>query len=165
MGKTRRCLILVHPQFHPGKGRTKAATEFDVWKALRGLKHTVEVAAAEYDLRKFDRQLAEFRPDAVFNLLEEFRGEGVYDFHLVTYLESLGIPYTGCNPRGLIVTRNKLWTAHIARGEGVPAPESTLARRPSRGLDVYPQLLKFNREHASLGMTRANVVQDGMQLR
>src|SRR4051812_27813735 len=109
MGKSKRILVLVHPQFDPRlKARAAAATEWDVWRGLKALGATVDVVAAETDLRAFDRQLSAFRPQLVFNLLEEFRGEGVFDFHLITYLESLGLPYTGCNPRGLIVTRNKL---------------------------------------------------------
>lgn len=152
----------MHPQFRPDRAGRKSATEFDVWSILRALGHTVEIAAAEHDLRQFDRLLADFKPDIVFNLLEEFRGEAIYDFHLVTYLESLGVPYTGCNPRGLIVSRNKLWSAHIASGEGLRAPPSRLVR-PRELPQSYPVFLKYNREHASLGVTRSNVVRDRVQ--
>lgn len=165
MAKTLRAALLVHPQFNPQKnGRVGSATEFDVWKALKAIGHTVEILPAQSDLRALDRHLAAFKPDVVFNLLEEFRGEGVFDFHVVTFLESLGIAYTGCSPRGLIVTRNKLWTSHIARGEGVATPDSTMARGQSVAAEGYPLLVKYNREHASLGMTQANVVRDRGQL-
>lgn len=164
MGKVKRVLVLVHPQFRPDRAKRTSATEFDVWTALRSLQHNVEIAAAEHNLRRFDRQLAEFKPDIVFNLLEEFRGEAVYDFHLVTFLESLGIPYTGCNPRGLVITRNKLWTTYIAQGQGLAAPVSGLAHRLTKPRR-FPAFVKFNREHASLGITRENVVHDQRQLR
>ncbi|MBX3021490.1 MAG: hypothetical protein KF799_07400 [Bdellovibrionales bacterium] len=168
MAKPQRILVLVHPQFDPRKGgRTRSATEYDVWKALCRLGHAVEIAPAESDLKAFDRQLARSNPSLVFNLLEEFRGCGVFDFHLVTYLEALGVPYTGCNPRGLIVTRNKLWTAHIARGEGLSAPASRLVhgKRSSFAAETgFPLLVKYNREHASMGMTQANVVRTRAQL-
>ncbi|HMH44420.1 MAG TPA: hypothetical protein VK557_13100, partial [Pyrinomonadaceae bacterium] len=36
-----------------------------------------------------------------FNLLEEFHGYPLYDQHVVSYLELMKQPYTGCNPRGL----------------------------------------------------------------
>lgn len=156
--------MLVHPRFRPDRRKPAGSTEYDVWKTLRGLKYTVEIAAVEHDLRLLDRQLAEFRPDIVFNLLEEFRGEGVYDFHTVTFLEALGIPYTGCNPRGLAVTRNKLWATHIAGACGWPVPEShPLKGRPAPGR--FPALVKFTREHASLGITQANVVRTAGELR
>jgi D-alanine-D-alanine ligase len=163
MAKSRRVLVLVHPQFRPDRVGRRSATEFDVWTALRSGGHAVEIAAARHDLRRFDRELSEFKPDIVFNLLEEFRGEGVFDFHLVSYLEALGIPYTGCNPRGLVVTRNKLWTAHIAQGQGLAAPNSALARGSARRFS-YPAFVKFNREHASLGITQQNLVRDARQL-
>lgn len=160
-------MVLVHPQFDPRTaGRTRSATEFDVWRTLKALGATVEIVAAENDLRAFDRHLKEQQPDIVFNLLEEFRGEGVFDFHLITYLESLGIPYTGCNPRGLIVTRNKLWTMHIARAEGISAPRSASASKAAKVSESeFPLIVKFNREHASRGMTQANVVRGRSQLK
>lgn len=161
MGKTKRVLVLVHPYFHPRHGRQRAATEFDVWQTLRRLKYDVEIAAAENDLRKFDRHLGVFKPDLVFNLLEEFRGEGIYDFHLVSYLEALGIPFTGCNPRGLAVTRNKYWTTHVASGSGLAAPRSVLGHRASP--PFYPAVVKLNREHASLGLNQMSVVRDRQQ--
>lgn len=162
MRKAKRVLVLVHPQYHPRPGgRKDAPTEYDVWTALRRLGHEVDIAPVENQLRAFDRVLRETRPDLVFNLLEEFRGEAVYDFHIISYLEALGIAYTGCNPRALILTRNKLWTAHIARAEGVEVPDTRLAGpRPPKH---YPALMKYNREHASLGMTAANVVRNSHQ--
>ena len=48
-----------------------------------------------------------WKPHVVFNLLEEFHGEAVYDQNVVSYLELLRVPYTGCNPRGLVLARGK----------------------------------------------------------
>lgn len=161
--KPRRILLLVHPKFRPDKlGSRPAGTEFDVWRTLRQLGHTVEIGAAEFDLRRFDRQILQFRPEIVFNLLEEFRGEGIFDFHLVTYLESLGIPYTGCNPRGLIVSRDKLWVSQIADGLGVRVPKTTLATSRERRRQ-FPVFLKLNREDASLGISKSNVIRTPKQ--
>jgi len=42
-------------------------------------------------------------PDIVFNLLEEFDGIVTYDQHVVAFLELMRQPYTGCNPRGLLL--------------------------------------------------------------
>ena len=163
MASSKRILVLVHPFFHPKHGRNRAATEFDVWRTLRRLGHEVEIAAAENDLRRFDRQLADFQPDLVFNLLEEFRGEGIFDFHLVSYLEALGIPYTGCNPRGLAISRNKYWATQVAVGAGLAAPRSAVGSRALA--PAYPAVVKLNREHASMGMSQASVVRDLRQLR
>ncbi|NJL24285.1 MAG: hypothetical protein HC902_03305 [Calothrix sp. SM1_5_4] len=84
MAKCKRVLLLVHPRFRPDRGK-REGTEFDVWSALRKLGFSTEVAAVDSDLRGFDRQLREYLPDVVFNLLEEFDGEAVFDFHLVSF--------------------------------------------------------------------------------
>ena len=41
------------------------------------------------------------------HLLDEFQGEAIYDQHVVAYLELLRVPYTGNNPRGLVLARDK----------------------------------------------------------
>lgn len=163
MGKNRKVMVMVHPHYHPEKGKRRAPTEYDVCRAIRKIGDTLEVVAVDASLRAFDRHLARFQPDIVFNLLEEFRGEAVYDFHLISFLESLGIPYTGCNPRGLVVSRNKLWTANIARENGVCAPASSLNGVSRK--NHYPLMVKLNREHASLGLTKKNVVRNSRQLK
>src|SRR4051812_6500308 len=105
---------MVHPQFRPDRAPRRAGTERDVWLALRRLGHTVQVAGVSEDLRKLDKELAEFRPHIAVNLMEEFRSEAVFDFHIISFLESLGIPYTGCNPRGLVLSRNKFLVGGLA---------------------------------------------------
>jgi D-alanine-D-alanine ligase len=155
MKKTgRRILMLVHPHYQPDTATARGGTERDVWRTLRRLGHRVEVVGLTEDPRELDRALVRARPQVVFNLLEEFRGEGAFDFHPITYLESLGVAYTGCNPRGLIQSRNKFLTMTMARALGVPTPETALGARAR----AYPAFIKFNREHASRGITRANVV-------
>ncbi|MFP3386519.1 hypothetical protein, partial [Tritonibacter sp. SIMBA_163] len=78
-------------------------TEFDVTATLRTeLGHEVEVLGVAEDLGVIQRAAERFQPHIAFNLLEEFAGVGVYDAHVVSYLESLGLPYTGSNPRGLM---------------------------------------------------------------
>lgn len=143
-------LVLVHPHFNPRAGRANAPTEYDVLQGLRRLGYRAEIAAVAEDVRALDRQLAAVRPGVVFNLLEEFRGEAVYDFNLVAYLEALGIPCTGCNPRSLAVTRNKRWTSALLEASGLRVPRE----------NVLPAIVKFNREHASLGLTKTSVVRN-----
>ena len=51
--------------------------------------------------------ITDWKPDIVFNLLEEFDGIVTYDQHVVAFLELMRQPYTGCNPRGLLLSRDK----------------------------------------------------------
>ena len=169
MGKSRRVLVLVHPQFRPDRAPKRMGTERDIWLALRRLGHSVEVAGVSEDLRKFDRVLAAFRPHIVVNLLEEFRSEAVFDFHVISYLESLSIPFTGCNPRGMILSRGKFLIGQVAGGLGIRTPKSLLmprgARKVPEGLPPFPLFVKLNREHASLGIRESNLVRSERQLK
>lgn len=158
MARFRRVLLLVHPYFRPDRKKARSQTEKDVWLSLRRMGVQCQICAVQQDLVQLEKDLAEFRPHVALNLLEEFRNEGVFDFHVVSYLEAKGVPVTGCNPRGMIVSRNKLWCAQLAAAAGVQAPLSCPANevrsRPWQG----PWILKYNLEHASLGLSQANVV-------
>lgn len=161
MSKPIKVLLLVHPQMRPDRADGGGATEGDVWAALGRLGHIREVCAVQDDADEFERRVNEFKPNVVFNLLEEFLDEGVFDFHLVTRLESRGIAYTGCNPRGLIVSRNKVWANHIAAGCGVPTPNYYGGRDKIN----FPVFVKYSREHASRGITAQNKVGSASELR
>lgn len=165
MKKICRILLAVHPRFRPDRV-TGGATETDVWSALKRLGYHTQIAPLSSDLTSFARTLHDFRPQVVFNLVEEFRGEAVFDFHLVSYLEANGISYTGCNPRGLVVSRNKLWVAQLAAGAGMSVPISGFPgdKRLAPALQKGPLFVKFNREHASLGINQTNRVENPREL-
>ena len=154
-----KVLMLVHPKARPQSAK---GTERDVWSALRRMGCAVEVQSLRQDLRPLDQALARFRPTVVFNLLEEFRDEGVFDFHPVSFLEAHGVPFTGCNPRALVLTRNKLWVSRIASAAGVATPETRVGEWPKTS---YPAFVKFNREHASLGIRGDNRASTPLQLK
>jgi D-alanine-D-alanine ligase len=104
----------------------------------------------------------EWKPDIVFNLLEEFHGDAVYDHAVVSYLELLRAPYTGCNPRGLMLARDKALSKKILHYHRIRAPRFAVAprgrrfRRPRR-LD-FPLIVKSLTEEASTGIARDSVV-------
>ena len=104
----------------------------------------------------------EFKPDIAFNLLEEFQGNVLFDQNVVSL--ELFMPYTGRNPRGLIISREKalskkLLVYHRIR---VPAfhafPMSLKVKRP-RQLG-FPLIVKSLTEHSSLGISKASIVHD-----
>ena len=107
----------------------------------------------------------------VFNLMEEFAGVGVYDSHVAAYLEMLGVPYTGCNPRGLTLAHNKAWSKAILREAGVSVPRFAvfpLGRRVERvrlprRLD-FPMIVKSLTEEGSVAIAEASVVRTAEQL-
>ena len=137
-------------------------TEYDVLSALRKLKHEVEVLGVSEDLRKIRNAVDNFKPQVVFNLLEEFAGEAIFDQNVVSYLELLGMSYTGCNPRGLVLSRDKALTKKILTYHRIPTPKFAVfprnqkRRRPKR-LE-FPLIVKCLNEEASRGISQASLV-------
>ncbi len=158
-------MLAVHPRFHPDRTRS-CSTETDVLFALKKLGHAVRIVAMEENFKLLERELSLFNPHIVFNLMEEFRSEAIYDFHLVSFLEALGVPYTGCNPRGLIISRNKLWVSHLAGSLGLNVPQGGLHAQTGNLSKIKKTacFVKFNREHASLGIDRRNRVTSKKEL-
>src|SRR5262245_11040059 len=91
--------------------------------------HTAEAAGLRSDLTVHARALKRFDPDLPFNLLEDFHDIAVNDQNWVTYLELLLIPYTGCNPRGLLLSRDKALSKKVLSYHGIPLPHFAVFRR------------------------------------
>ena len=75
--------------------------------------------------------------DVVFNLLEQFHGETAYDQNVASYLELLRVPYTGCNPRGLMLARGKDLSKKLLAYHRIPMP--AFAVFPMRPQDQPPE--------------------------
>ena len=88
----------------PKKDLDAWKAEFDVCETLRNLGHEVLPLGVYDDLAPIRNALAEFEPDITFMMLEEFHGQVTYDFAVISYLELMQQPYTGCNPRGLLLS-------------------------------------------------------------
>ena len=80
--------------------------EYDVAATLENLGHEVKPLGVHDDLNVIRDAVMTFQPDIAFNLLEGFRNFHCFDQHVVSYLELLNQPYTGCIPRGLRIARD-----------------------------------------------------------
>lgn len=142
--------------------------EFDVAETLRDMKHQVVQLGVEDDLSPVRKLVKEARPDIVFNLLESFHNVGTFDQHVVSFLELLRIPYTGCNPRGLMLARDKALSKTLLDFHRIPVPEFMVVRmgrkvrRPKRL--TFPLIVKSLTQEASIGISRASVVDDDERL-
>ncbi|NLX60342.1 MAG: D-alanine--D-alanine ligase [Phycisphaerae bacterium] len=175
--KTLRVAVLMHEALvPPEKAESEAAktaapwrTEYDVLTSLRAMGHEAWPVGAGDDLEPVRRALDERRPDIVFNLLEEFRGSRTYAPYVPAYLDLIGQPYTGCNPRGMILSHSKALANRILRSHRVRVPDFALferdrrIRRPRRL--SFPLLVKSATEHGSVGISQASIVRDDEQLR
>lgn len=143
-------------------------TEFDVIQALRELGHEAEALGLDGDIDVVRRAAFEYEPDIIFNLIVEFLGAATYDQHVASYYELSKLTYTGCNPRGLTLARDKALSKHILRDQGVPVPafhvfpREKFTRRP-HDLE-FPLFVKSVNEEASLGISRASIVHDDDKL-
>src|SRR6266496_4369789 len=174
--KQLRVLVLLHPDLMPPdslEGRSEQEihrwkTEYDVVSTLREAGHEVRPLGVQDELKPIRDAIESWRPDVVFNLLEQFHGEAVYDQNVASYLELLRIPYTGCNPRGLMLARGKDLAKKLLAYHRIPLPAFAVfpmrrkVRRPPRlGL---PLIVKSLNEDASYGIAQASVVESDEKL-
>jgi D-alanine-D-alanine ligase len=144
-------------------------TERDVARGLRALGHDVRFIGVSDDLAPIRRCVEAWRPDVVFNLLMEFRDVGHYQGYVAGYLELLGVAATGCNPRGLLASRDKALAKKLLRHDGVPTPAFAVfgrGRVPANACGLrFPLIVKAVDEEASLGIAQASLVRDVARLR
>jgi D-alanine-D-alanine ligase len=175
--KSLRTLVVVHSDLlppaslegHSDKEIAEWRTEYDVIGALKKAGHTVQPLGVLDSLTELRTALLEWRPDVVFNLLEEFNGIVTYDQHVVAFLELMSQPYTGCNPRGLLLARDKVLCKQLLAFHRIPTPQFAVFRRGERfhlpRRLRLPLFVKSATEDASLGIAQASVVDDAHKLR
>ena len=175
-GKRLRALLLCHEELVPPdsiEGRSDEEisdyrTEFDVLTTMRDLGHEAEVLGVADDPDQIRRAVLEYRPEVCFNLLVEFHGAGNYDQHVVSYLELLKCNYTGCNPLGLTLARDKALSKKILAWHALPVPHFGVfprGKKARRAADLgFPLFVKSVSEEASLGISRKSIVRDDTQL-
>ncbi len=168
--KKTRVLVLLHPEQVPPdsiKGYSEQEilafkTGYDIVNTLRKARHEVRVLGVQDELRPIRNEIDSFKPDIVFNLLEEFHGEPAYDQNVASYLELIRIPYTGCNPRGLMLSRGKDLSKKLLHYHRIPVPAFAVfpmrkkVRRPPRL--PFPLIVKSLSEDASLGIAQKSIV-------
>jgi D-alanine-D-alanine ligase len=175
--KKLRTLVVVHASLVPpesldgytAKQIEEWRTEYDVITTLRKAGREVHCIGVLDSLTELRAAVADWKPDVVFNLLEEFGGIVTYDQHVVAFLELLRQPYTGCNPRGLLLSRDKLLCKQLLAFHRIPTPRFAVSRRGAR-LHIprklkFPLFVKSTVEDASLGIAQASVVEDAARLK
>jgi len=175
--KKRRILLLVNADLIPPddlRGLSEdeieaCRTEYNVLSTLSNSGHEVRVLGINDKIGELRRVVRDWRPEIAFNLLEEFSGIVTYDHYVVALLELMRQPYTGCNPRGMMLSRDKVLTKQILAYHRIPTPRFHLfpwgrAYREPRGLE-FPLFVKSATDDASLGISQASIVHDHARLR
>jgi len=172
-----RVLALVHRHLIPpdtieeGTDITAAPwrTEYDVVTALRAMGHEVQVLGVHDDLGELRRAATEWKPHIAFNLLEGFDDITIFDQNVVSHLELLKLSYTGCNPRGMLLARDKSLSKKLLAYHRIPVPEFEVFRagrpiRRSKRLQ-FPLIVKSLTQEASIGISQASVVDGDEKLK
>jgi D-alanine-D-alanine ligase len=172
-----RVVALVHRHLVPpatieeGTDITAAPwrTEYDVTSTLTAIGHEVQVLPVHDDLGEIRRLATEWKPHIAFNLLEGFDDIVVFDQNVVSHLELLKQPYTGCNPRGLLLARDKSLSKKLLAYHRIRVPEFDVfrigrpIRRPKRL--QFPLIVKSLTQEASIGISQASVVDNDEKLK
>ena len=168
--KSLRILVLMHRDLVPpdsmegysDKEITEWKTEFDVVSTLREMGHEVYPLGVFDDLGQIRKALDDIKPHISFNLLEEFHGQSLFDYHITSYLELLKQSYTGCNPRGLMLAHDKALSKKIMTYHRIRTPKFTVYPmspkiKISKRLN-YPLFVKSLYEEGSYGISQASIV-------
>jgi len=174
--KPQRVLTLVHKGLEPPEEKTDKTTtvaaewrmEYDVVQTLKTLGHELRVIGVHDDLTPIRSSMDDFKPSITFNLMEAFDDVVVFDQNVVSYLELLKVPYTGCNPRGLTLSRDKALAKKLMAYHRIPVPDFLvvpLGRKPKLPKRLqFPLIVKSLTYESSTGISQASVVVNDEQL-
>lgn len=173
--KPQRVLTLVHKGLEPPdraaqqeKQAAEWRMEYDVVQTLRALGHELRVIGVHDDLTPIRSTIEEFKPSITFNLMEAFADVVVFDQNVVSYLELLKMPYTGCNPRGLTLSRDKALAKKLMAYHRIPVPDFfvvPIGRRVHSPKRLrFPLIVKSLTYESSTGISQASVVANDEQL-
>ena len=174
--KKLRVIVLCHEDLVPpetieglsAKEIAPFKTEWDVISTLKKAGHDVSPVGVYNNLGIIGNALMEHKPHIAFNLLEEFHGYPLYDQHVVSYLELMKQPYTGCNPRGLTICRDKALSKMVLGYHRIHVPAFAvfhMNRKVKRSKRLkFPLLVKSISEEGSVGIARASIVNDDEKL-
>lgn len=174
--KKLRILVLMHEDLVPPDSLegysdqeiVEWKTEFDVVTTLKEMGHDVIPVGVFDDLGVIRRAIREHQPDIAFNLLEEFHGNSLYDYHVSSYLELMKLPYTGCNPRGLMIAHDKALSKKLFTFHRINTPRFSvfpLHQRVRVPASLrFPVIVKSLVEEGSYGLSQASVVNNREKL-
>lgn len=156
------------PQFLIGHEGAIQTVEFHVAETLRLLGHEAEVVVCRPPIQKTIDALRAAAPDLVFNLTEHFRGNRQMDRNIAAVLDLLGIPYTGSDPVGLMLCRDKGLCKRLLSHYRIRVPSfSTLpvGRVTLRRKLRFPIIVKPALEDGSDGIALSSLVESERDLR
>jgi D-alanine-D-alanine ligase len=128
-------------------------------RSLLELGHTVERLGCDHDLAALVTELKRRAPDLVFNLVEALLGTGRLLNVVPTFLDALGLRYTGGRAEALYLSTNKLLAKDKLDAAGLPTPpwRSSRASKSDEPFQPGRYIVKSVWEHASIGLDDSSV--------
>ena len=170
--KKLRVLALVHPDLVPPATADPEElpgkpwkTEYDVVRTLEELGHEVQILGVGTSWGDPERPSSTSSPTSPSTCSEGFDD----DRHLRPQRGGLSRaaarwPYSGCNSRGLLLSRDKSLAKQLLSYHRVPGPDFAIfprgrkVRHPKRL--AFPLIVKSLTMDASIGISQASVVED-----
>ncbi len=114
------------------------------------------------------RQLADLKPDIIFNTAEGYYGVGRESLG-PTIFEQLQVPYVGTGPYGCFLTLDKFLTKQMVASRKVPVAEGYFVNTRDELMSIvrevaYPAFVKPNYEGSSKGITSRSLCRDAEEL-
>lgn len=176
--KKLKVMMLLHPEMVPPENLTepddprhdKYRTEMDVKQALEKLGHQVIIIPVHDDIAPVREAVETWKPDIAFNMLEDFAGFGALDFYIVSYLDMLKVPCTGCNARGLLLSRDKALSKKLMSYHRIRVPRFRVfpvSRKPTlkRAARLpYPMIVKSKIDQGSVAIAQSSYVENPEEL-
>jgi len=99
--------------------------------------------------------------ELIFNLTESYAGDDTMDMNIASFIDLLGIPYTGTGPRGLFLGQNKAIAKKIFQFHGISTPVFATSYKGivEHSHDIkFPLIVKPTSEDGSIGIDAGSVV-------
>jgi D-alanine-D-alanine ligase len=141
--------------------KKKWQVEYDVISALKKLGHEVYPVEMFGKLEPLRKLLEENKPNIVFNLLEEFTEFPLFDQQVISYVEMKKISYTGCNPRGLMIAKDKALSKKILAYHNINIPEFyvfPMNKKIKKRNYNFPLIVKSISDEGSAGISKNSLV-------
>ena len=137
-------------------------TENDVFQALKANGYEVSILGLYDTLTPLFEEIAENRPDVIFNLVEVFHDKTYLEKNMTALLEMLEIPHTGASADNMFACSNKGLNKKILAFHRVKVPWFyTFYRHRKVWLPKkmrFPAVIKPLSEEASRGISQASIV-------
>jgi D-alanine-D-alanine ligase len=139
-------------------------TEREVYEALLESGYEVRRLGLFDDVRPLLDDVAEFKPDVIFNMVETFQNISGRDQNVTGLMELLGVPVTGASSVSLLLCSDKALGKKILRFHRIRTPRfHTFYRGHKTWLPKtlrLPCIIKPLTEEASRGISQASIVDD-----